>query len=163
MIEEGRLHAYADDILLAALDEEELESAINEIERIFGENGMSMNKDKCEIFTDRKITAISEKYEFTNPELTIDLDGAEYMTELCGIKFVPYVKYLGVIIACDRKAVIAAAKHKCMKYVKRIGSRAITEDEELNKLVRCMYFESLLRYHLTPLVAAGLMNKEAVR
>lgn len=122
-----------------------------------------MNNNKCEIFTDRKLSCISENYVFSNPELKTDPKGDTYPTELCGIKIVPYVKYLGVIIAVDRKCVVGAAKIKSLKYVKRIGHKALSTNDKFNKLVRTMYFESLLQYHFTPLVAAGYVSKEDLR
>lgn len=97
------------------MDAQELEDAVKEIERVFKDNDLEMNKKKCEIFTDRRIKCVNNHYVFTDE--IMDVHGKEYLTEIAGIKIVPYVKYLGVIIAVDRKAVLGAAKHKVLKYV----------------------------------------------
>lgn len=80
-IRDGKLVAFADDILMIADDQKEAEDLIGAIETL-SENGIFLNKDKSKILTNQE-----------------ELQGK---TEIAGVKIEKKIKYLGVLLSCSR-------------------------------------------------------------
>jgi len=77
-----------------------------------------------------------------------------------GVEVVKALKYLE--ICSDRKQLIAHAKEKCRKQMAIIRGKVQSTTPEVAKLLQAWYYRSLLLYYLTPLLAAGVINKKEI-
>ena len=82
--------------------------------------------------------------------------------EIEGIKIVPKIKYLGLLISCDRAQIKRDAKAKCKKFIDFVKGKIQTRDPSLMKVIQAAYYRSLLVYFMTPLLGAGIMKKQEI-
>ena len=72
------------------------------------------------------------------------------------------MNYFGMELSYDRKSLAKDAKTKCQKFMNFIKVKIQTNDEGLRKTMHEAFHRSLLIYFLTPLYAAGAINKEKI-
>ena len=101
-ISEGKLIAFADDILLVADDKQEAVQLIRGMESL-KDVGLQLNKSKTVLMDDTK-----------------QLDGQDALE---GIAIKKSFKYLGAELSCNRGAVIKDAKDKCKKHMAAIRGK----------------------------------------
>lgn len=81
------------------------------------------------------------------------------ITELCGIKIVDQVKYLGLTIKLNRVQMLKQIKTDMKKYVNYFKSKLHTTVEGLNSAITAAYAGSLFTFMLPPLVANDFLGK----
>lgn len=101
-VESGNLIAFADDLFIMADSQLEAKLIIKEFEKVRS-SGLTLNKDKTQILSDLK-----------------EMEGVE---EIEGIKVSKKIKYLGMTLSCDRKALVKDAKNQCQRYLMAIKGK----------------------------------------
>lgn len=77
LIQGMKLLAYADDIFLICESEEELSVALIELEQGFAKYGLTLNKKKCEIFTNHALMKDAfDKLQFAPSVISQNEDGS---------------------------------------------------------------------------------------
>ena len=126
---------YADDTVLIAKSEEELQRLLDKIVKESANKGLSLNKKKTEVMV------ISKKK--TNPECRLVVDGET-------LKQVTKCKYLGTTLTSDgrytteRKSRIAQAKETLNK-IKNFLTNKYISMEVRRRVIQC-YIEPVLLY-----------------
>ena len=100
--------------------------------------GLALNKSKTFFLSDRK-------------------DLAE-INDIGGIKRAEKLKYLGSTLSCDRKQLVRDAKAKCTKFMQYVKGKIQTQNETLQRIIHGAFYRSLIVYHFTPLLGAGVVN-----
>jgi len=126
---------------LIADNQEEAVMLIQAIEQL-SPHGLSLNKDKTQILTDRE-----------------DLKSVKTIE---GIEVRPQIKYLGLNVMCDRGALIKETKKNCRKFLGFVRGRIQTKDKELFALIMGAFYRSLICYYFTPLLGAGVVSKAQI-
>lgn len=142
MIEDMRLMAFADDILIRVKGVRELQSVIASLESLEASYDLILNKTKTVFLAKDKSIKQND--------------------EVAGVRRVDETKYLGVRVSLNKGAIKEKAKSQVMRNVASLKSRLRLLNNECINSVYTSYIRSLLVYYITPMVATAIMKKEEI-
>ena len=141
LIDEGKLIAFADDIIVMASSRTEAEAAIDAMNSL-DEFGLHLNKNKTKIMTDNRDSQDIPKIR--------DIDLSTQM------------RYLGMDLVCERPKLISLAKKRYQKFMGLVRGKIQARSSQLSQFVLSAYYRSLMVYYLTPIYAAGAMDRSEI-
>lgn len=77
-----------------------------------------------------------------------DMTGVE---EIEGVKITEGIKYLGVMLFCDRPKLINFIEAQIKKYMGYLKLRIRSDNVDLARIILSAFYRSLLIFYLTPL------------
>ena len=143
MMEDGRLLAYADDLILIGKCEQDMKDYLQALEKLELVHNIKLNKEKSAILTKNKDALTKGEIE--------------------GVKVRSEVKYLGLRICTDRQELKEKTWATIKGSVLAFKRRFRQANDELAELVFNAYLRSVMRYYITPLVSAGMVTLEELK
>ena len=141
LAETGKLIAFADDLFIIADNKVGAEDALKACD-LLKNYGLHINLKKTQIMTDRE-----------------DIDGVE---EICSVKIVEKIRYLGIYLYCDRPKLLESVKAQVKKYIGYVKLKIRSNNLDLVRLIFSAFYRSMLIYYLTPVYAAAAINEEDI-
>lgn len=143
LIDEERLLAYADDIVVKCTSLEETEAVIKELELIGQQFSMVVSIDKSKILN-------------VNSGIKIPSQG------ILGVKQITSYKYLGLTLFHRKKEILKCVSQKIGHVVAGLKRKMLWLRVETAILLMREQAYSILRYLATPLLRAGVVKAEDV-
>lgn len=145
---EGKLYAYADDIVVITENEAELTEAINALASLEQKWNLCLNKKKSQILSKDPVYGAINKED----------DKREFL----GVQVRCYLDLLGMKIFTTKTETLKAAEKAVKKKLLSMQGQFRCVDQRLNQAIVAAYVRSVISYHYTPLFAAGLVVRKDV-